>query len=142
MIIDANNIIIGRMATFAARKALLGEKVDIINCEKAIISGRKESVCYKYLYRARETGGPRKGPFVSRLPDRFVRRIVKGMLPLDKTRGREAYKRVMCYIGVPEEFKGKPTEKIYKADVSRLTTLKKVSIGEICRFMGGKWYDL
>ncbi len=38
MIIDANNMILGRLASFAAKKALLGEKIDVINCEKAVIS--------------------------------------------------------------------------------------------------------
>src|SRR4030042_6558254 len=99
MILDANNMILGRFASFAAKKALLGEKIDIINCEKAIITGDKKGVLHKYWYRARDMGGPRKGPFLSRMPDRFVRRIVKGMLPMNKTRGKEAYKRVMCYIG-------------------------------------------
>ncbi len=87
-------------------------------------------------------GGPRKGPFLSRLPDRFVRRIIKGMLPMNRARGRETYKRVMCYIGVPEEYKGKPVEKLPHADTSRLTTLKKVNVAEICKHMGGKWNDL
>jgi large subunit ribosomal protein L13 len=142
MIIDANDLIIGRLATFAAKKALLGEKIDIINCEKAVISGRKEDVLHKYWYRARDMGGPRKGPFIIRLPDRLVRRIVRGMLPMSKARGREAYKHVMCYIGVPEEFKGKPTEKVAGADAKKLTTLKTVSLGQICKYMGGKWYEV
>ena len=141
MIIDATDLIVGRLASFAAKKALLGEKIDIINCEKAVISGRKEDVLHKYWYRANDMGGPRKGPFIIRLPDRFVRRIVKGMLPMNKPRGREARKRVMCYIGVPEEFKNKATVKVPGADVSKLTLLKKVTIGEICRFIGGRWND-
>jgi large subunit ribosomal protein L13 len=141
MIIDATNMIAGRIASFAAKQALLGEKVDIINCEKAVISGRKEDVLHKYWYRGRDMGGPVKGPFLSRMPDRFVRRIVRGMIPLDRTRGKEAYKRVMCYIGVPEEFKGKAVEKIKGADAKKLTTLKTVSVSEICKHMGGRWYE-
>ena len=38
MIIDATELIVGRFATVAAKKALLGERIDIINCEKAIIT--------------------------------------------------------------------------------------------------------
>jgi large subunit ribosomal protein L13 len=142
MIIDANDMIVGRMASFAAKKALLGEKVDIINCEKAVITGNRDDVLHKYWYRARDMGGPRKGPFIIRLPDRFVRRIVKGMLPMNKPRGREAHKRVKGYIGVPEEFKDKPTVKVPGADVSKLNMLKRVNVGDICKHMGGKWNEL
>ena len=142
MIIDATNMILGRMLSFAAKQALLGQKVDITNCEKAVISGNKVDVFHKYWYRARDMGGPRKGPFMPRMPDRFVRKVVKGMLPLNIDRGKEAYKRMMCYIGVPEEFKGKPTVKVPGADVSKLTTLKKVSVGDICKFIGGKWNEV
>ena len=44
MIIDAKDMIVGRFATVAAKKALLGEKVDIINCESAIITGNKKNL--------------------------------------------------------------------------------------------------
>jgi len=141
MIIDATNMITGRMASFVAKQALLGEKVDIVNCEKAIIVGSKEGVFHKYWYRARDMGGPVKGPFPSRMPDRLLRRIIRGMLPMDTARGRSAFKRVMCYIGTLDEFKGKTTTKVPQADASRLTTLKTVTIGEICKFIGGKWNE-
>ena len=42
MIIDAKNLIVGRLSTFAAKKAMLGEKVDIVNCDLAVITGRKK----------------------------------------------------------------------------------------------------
>jgi large subunit ribosomal protein L13 len=141
MIIDAKDQIVGRMASFAAKKALLGEKIEIINCEKAIITGSRDDVLHKYWYRARDMGGPRKGPFIIRLPDRFVRRIVKGMLPMNKPRGREALKKVKGYIGVPDEFKDKPTVKVPGADASKLNMLKRVNVGDICKHMGGKWNE-
>ena len=61
---------------------------------------------------------------------------------MNKPRGREAHKRVMCYIGVPEEFKDKPTVKVAGADVSKLNMLKRVSVGDICKHMGGRWNEL
>jgi len=140
MLIDATNLIVGRLASFAAKKALLGERIDIINCEKAVISGRRAEVFARYKQR-RNRGVPRKGPFIPRIPDRFVRRIIRGMLPMDKLRGREAYKRVICHVGVPENFKGKAAETILSADAGRLITLKKVSVGDVCKFLGGKWYE-
>jgi large subunit ribosomal protein L13 len=140
MIIDAQDLIAGRLATVAAEKVLLGEKVDIINSEKAVISGKKEEVIAKYK-RVREMGVPRKGPFQPSLPDRFLRRIVKRMLPMAKPRGKEAFKNVMCYIGVPEQFKDKKAETIPKANAEKLPNLKKVTVGQICKSLGGNWND-
>lgn len=140
MIIDANNKIAGRIASYAAKQALLGEKIDVINCEKAILSGSKEVVFSKYKKR-KDMGSPRKGPFISRLPDRFMRRIIRGMLPMDRARGKEAFKRVMCHIGVPSELKGKPCTEIPGANADKLITMKKTTIGEVCKFLGGKWFE-
>lgn len=141
MLLDANNLIIGRLGTFVAKKALLGERIDIINCEKAVISGRKEEVFAKYKKR-RDMGTPRKGPFIPRMPDRFVKRMIRGMFPMQRTRGRQAYKRVICHISVPEKFKGKAAETVPKANADNLPTLKKVEVAEVCKFLGGKWYEV
>ena len=42
MIVDANNLVLGRLATVVAKKGLLGEKVDVINCENCRIIHNKE----------------------------------------------------------------------------------------------------
>ena len=47
MIIDATDLIVGRMGAFAAKKVLLGEKIDIVNCEKAAVSGSRENILAK-----------------------------------------------------------------------------------------------
>ena len=109
MIIDATDLILGRLAAFAAKKALLGEKVDVINCEKAIITGNPKTT-FAHFKRKFDMGAPLKGPYYPRMPDRIVRRVIRGMLPIRKTRGREAFDNVMCYIGVPEKLKDKTSE--------------------------------
>jgi len=141
MLIDANNLIVGRLGTFVAKKALLGERIDIINCEKAVMSGSKENVFAKYKQR-QDMGVPKKGPFIKRMPDRFMKRILKGMLPMTKPRGREAVKKIRCYIGVPEQFKGKAAETLPEANADKLPTLKKVTIAEICKFLGARWNEM
>ena len=141
MLIDATNLIVGRLGSFAAKKALLGERTDIINCEKAVISGTKEEVFAKYKQK-RDRGVPKKGPFIPRMPDKFVKRIIRGMLPMDKARGKEAYKKIICHIGVPDKFKDKAAETITKANADKLLTLKKVKVGDICRFLGAKWHEI
>ncbi len=135
--IDATNAIVGRVATYAAKQALLGNSVNILHCEKAIISGDPVVVRKKYLYRINEIGMPAKGPHLSRLPDRFVRRIVRGMLDYKQGRGKAAFERIMCYIDVPSNLNDKKLVKVAK-DVDGLPKLKYQTIGELCSWLGGK----
>ncbi len=136
MIIDAKNKIIGRIATFAAKQALLGNKVDIINCEQAVYTGDPVGVVAK-IKRNRDRGEPTHGPFVSRMPDRLVRRVIRGMLPWKLPRGREAFRLVMCHIGAPKEFTEKPVE-IQGADISKVPNLKYITVKNISKALGAK----
>ncbi len=135
--IDATNAIVGRLASYVAKQALLGSSVNIFNCEKAIITGRPDAVREKYYHRIFQTGQPNKGPFIIRMSDRFVRRIIRGMLEHKQGRGKAAFDRIMCYIGVPEDFKSKKLVKVAK-DASVLPKLKYQTIGELCISLGGK----
>ena len=137
MIIDATDQIVGRMATQVAKKALLGEHIDIINSEKAVISGKKEMVLQRYKQRVTR-GIPSKGPFFSLLPERFLKRIIRGMLPHKQEKGEKALKRIICHRGLPEKFKDQKTEPVKDASVSRLSTMDYISIGELCRLLGGE----
>ena len=135
MIIDASDMILGRLASYVAKKALLGEKVDIVNCEKAVLTGNKKSIFMEYKERMELGTRPTKGPFMPKMPDRFVRRCIRGMLPYKQEKGIKAFKRVMCYIGIPDEFKDKKTETIENCNVSKVPSLKYVYVNEICRSM-------
>ena len=42
LIIDAKEAVVGRVAAYAAKQAMLGKEVKVINAEKAIMSGSKE----------------------------------------------------------------------------------------------------
>lgn len=138
IVIDAKGQIVGRIAVVAAKQALLGNDVAIINSEFGVISGRKEQVLAKFKQR-QDRGVPRKGPFQPRMPDRFTRRIIRGMLPMDKARGKAAFKRVMCYIGVPKDLEGAERLVVPGSDANKLPTLNKVAVGEICKFLGAGW---
>ncbi len=137
MIIDAKDQVLGRLANFAAKKALLGENIDIINCEKAVITGSKPYILRKHK-RRKGLGQPTRGPFFPRRPDMFVRRVVRGMLPFKKERGKIAYSRIKCYIGAPEKLTGKIL-KPEKAHISKLTSLKYMYVEELCKLLGAKW---
>ncbi len=137
IVIDAQDLIVGRMATKAAKKALLGEEVVIVNCEQAVISGKKADIVAHYKNKFAR-GVHSHGPFFPRQPDRMVRRIVRGMLPWKRAKGREAFKRVMCYIGVPEEFKTMKIETMKEAHVNRLQTMRMMKVKELCSLMGAR----
>ena len=85
-VIDGTDLILGRMAAIVAKRSLLGEKIDIINCEKIIIAGDKKSVLEAYKIKAKR-GCPLKGPFFQKMPDRFTRRAIRGMLPYKQDKG-------------------------------------------------------
>ena len=39
IVIDATDLLLGRFAGYAAKQALLGKEIRVINCEKAVVSG-------------------------------------------------------------------------------------------------------
>ena len=130
MIIDAKHQIIGRVATFAAKKALLGEQVNIINCEQALITGNKSDIVAKYMQRIAR-GQPGQGPYISRRSDFLVKRLLRGMLPYKKTRGKAALSRIRCYTGTPEEIKGEAIT-VKGAEAGKLPNFNYMTIKQLC----------
>jgi large subunit ribosomal protein L13 len=129
-IIDADNAVLGRLASVVAKRLLNGEEIIIVNAEKAVIIGNKPYIIEKYKER-RDIGSVRKGPYYPRMPDRIVRRAVRGMLPMKKSHGKEAYRRLKVYMGIPRELQGKEFEVIEEAKNNKLEgfiTLKDLSI--------------
>ena len=100
LLMDAKNQILGRFCSQVAKKALLGERIVIINAKDAIISGTKRNIHEKYLEKLNisTATNPRRGPFWPRRPDTFMRNVIKKMLPTKKIRGKDALKRVHVYI--------------------------------------------
>jgi len=134
MIIDAECLSLGRIATKVAKTALLGEEVIVVNCENSLVKNFA-SFSKKYTKLTFEIGRPNKGPFIHRRPDFFVRRIIRGMLPYKTSRGVEAYKRIKCYIGFPEDIKG-DVEKVEAAETENVS--KYATIEKVCLRLGGK----
>jgi large subunit ribosomal protein L13 len=137
-IYNGEGMVLGRLAAVVAKDILLGEEVNVVNCEKIVISGRKEKVVANEKKRRDRKGYPLKSAKFSRLPDRFVRRSIRGMVPWKQARGKEAFKRVMCYIGMPEVLADKELIVVNNASMKKLPTLKYVTVGEICKSLGGK----
>lgn len=135
MIIDAKDAVLGRLGTYVAKQALLGNKVDVINCEESLVSGRKQATLAEYTRRI-DRKAPGKGPFLYRRPDMFVKRTIRGMLPYKRARGRDAFKNIKCHIGVPEALKNEKPVRIDPG--SERLGAEYLKVKDICRAIGGK----
>ena len=137
MIIDAKDTILGRLGTFAAKQLLMGNKVDIINCEECVISGKKQAIMEIYI-RKLHRKAPTKAPYFYRRPDALVKRTVRGMLPFKRARGRDVFKNIKCHIGVPEGLKNEKPVRVESAGSSEKLGADYLKVKEICRAIGGK----
>ena len=140
LIIDASNLILGRMASIVAKKLLEGYKVVIVNAEKAVVSGKPKMVIasYQLMLRVKTLRNPYKwGVRRPRTPDRIVRSAIRGMLPKNTPKGTRALRNLKVFIGVPEEYANKEKITIPEADVSGLKG-KYITVGEIAKHMGWK----
>jgi large subunit ribosomal protein L13 len=133
-IINAEGLIIGRMASIVAKRILNGEEITIVNAEKAVISGKRKSRVME-AKEFLEVGAPRRGPFHYKRPDRIVRRTVRGMVPYRQPRGKQAYKRLKVFIGIPAELKDQKMETLENVKAEKLTC-PYFTVGEFAKEMG------
>ena len=122
VLLDAKNQILGRLASYVAKHALSGDRIIVLNAEKAVISGRRKNIVEEAKRRleTRTLANQTTAPVHQRRPDLYFRRVVRGMLPWEKAKGKAAFHRVMVYIGVPEEYSNKEAVKVPGADASKL----------------------
>jgi large subunit ribosomal protein L13 len=133
-IINADGLILGRMASIIAKRLLKGEKIAVVNAEKAIISGKRKSKV-REAKEFLEVGHPGKGPMHPRRPDRILRRTIRGMLPYKQPKGKQAYKRLRVFIGIPDELKNREMETIEEAQAKKLTC-PYLTLGELAKEIG------
>lgn len=131
IIINGEGCIAGRVASFVAKKALQGNKIIIVNCNKIVILGKKKNILENYQKKFSRGRDPQKGPHFHRVSDKIMRRIVRGMLPWTKTKGREAFRKVHCFKDIPEKYKGKEMVVVAKADA-----INFLSLGKLCKLIG------
>ncbi len=137
MIINAENMILGRLATFVAKEALKGEKINVINVEKAIVTGKPKDILTRYQQKY-DRGHAIAGPFFPKHPERIVKRTIRGMLPYKQEKGKKAFKNIKCYIGLPKEFEGQKAETIEKASIKNIKKTKFLTIKEISKHLGSR----
>ncbi len=133
-VIDGTDKIFGRLASRVAKKLVTGEEVHLINAEKLIIVGNPAEICQRYLTKRglRHKGTPERSPVWPRIPHMLVKKMIKGMLPHENSRGREALKRLRVYTGNPKKLEA--AAKIEGADFDGIS--KHVTIQELCKSIG------
>lgn len=135
-VIDGSEHIMGRLATHIAKQLLDGEEVIVVNAENIVITGGREQILADYKQRRdRGVAGPNRfGPYYPRMPDRLFKRTVRGMVPFNQPRGRDAIKLLKVYMGVPKELEGTQFIKIEKA-LDRGAT-RKMRLGDVATWLG------
>ena len=131
-VIDADGLVVGRLSTHVAKRLLQGEEIAVVNAEKAIITGERYAILGEFQAR-RARGSERKGPYYPKMPDRILRRAIRGMLPQKHSRGRNALHRLEVYIGIPARLESAKPETI--PDAKKLP-LRFMQLGELSKILG------
>ena len=143
---DASGKILGRLASqvakemISARKSGSQQRVIIINAEGAIVSGAKSKVFKDYRAKY-NLNHARKGPFFPRMPDKIIKRTVRGMLPYQKnSSGRGALKDLRVMIGTPANLSGEELPEDHQwgdtGNIDRSPPNKFVRLGDISSHLG------
>jgi len=138
VVINAEGLVAGRLASVVAKRLLRGERIVIVNAEKAIIIGKRKEIVRRFKRRLawRTYYNPEKrGPKLPKRPDLLLKRMVRGMLPWKKPRGREAYRRLRVYMGIPPEYKGASYEDVPEAR-KEFIKLETITLEELAREIG------
>jgi len=131
-VIDAENVVLGRLATEVAtllrgkHKPTYAPHVDtgdfviIVNAEKVALTGNKREQKFAYRHSG-YPGGLRKrsfGELLDTRPDRLLEKVVKGMLPKNKL-GRAQGKKLKVYAGSDHPHTAQQPKPFEIAKVSR-----------------------
>ena len=128
-IIDGKNAVMGRLASYAAKQALKGEEIVILNCNEVIITGNRKSIKEEFLRRRKIGGSSQKGPLLSKSSEKLVKKVIRGMLPDHRWGvGKAALGRIRCYNAVPKEFENEK-----KISAGREKGVKFVKVEDIMR---------
>ncbi len=132
---DAEDKILGRLASQVASELLDGEEIRVVNADKIFIVGNKKNILEDYE-KKRARGKQINAPIFPRRPERIFKRTVRGMLPRKKARGRKAFKRLRAYIGIPSELDG---AEIIEPDVKGSEGKLGITLGDVSKHLGAKF---
>lgn len=130
IVIDGKNAILGRLASYAAKQALLGKEIIVVNCDGIVVSGRPRMVIGEYNEIRKKGGSSLRGPYFPKQPENLLKRTIRGMLSYKQGRGEDALKRIKCFGGTPQEYKDLKKIVAGKEKSVKTMTLKELE-GEI-----------
>lgn len=139
IVVDAANCIVGRMCSHVSKLLLQGNRVAIVNAEKAMLSGNRYKTIslYKEHLEINSVTNPIHGPFHPRRPDTILTKMVRGMVPKSKASGIEAFKRLRVYIGIPEELKNIEQESFNDSMITKPASYY-ITVGDVAKQIGWK----
>jgi len=132
-VIDAEDVVLGRLATQAAtllrgkHKPTYAPHVDtgdfvvIINAEKVALTGNKRTQAFVYRHSG-FPGGLRKrsfGEMLDKQPDRLLEQTIKGMLPHNRL-GRAMASKLKVYAGPVHPHQAQSPQPFVIADKSKV----------------------
>jgi large subunit ribosomal protein L13 len=127
IIIDSSGGSFGRICSYAAKQALEDNEVIVLNSEKAVISGNKKEIINRHRELKQKGGHSQKGPKYIKIAYKILKRGIRGMLPDHRRgQGKEAFLKIKCYNGIPEEFKEMEMKKIQGPKHNKYISLKEL----------------
>ena len=139
MIVNAEGLVAGRLASKVAKAAINGEEVIVINAEKVVLVGKKTAIMPKFQQRVEASvkSNPHYGPKYDRIPSKMLRRMIKGMLPNKSRTAETLLKQVSIYNSTTD-----------KVDITKAITMEDIKCNEkhdfmlledVAKALGGKW---
>ena len=135
-LVNAEGLIVGRMCSKVAKRLLNGKKSSFLTLKKPCSRQKKSKLLEAHIFL--EVGAPERGPFHYRRPDRFLRKVVRGMVPFKQPKGKNAYKRLKVFMGIPLELKDKEMITFTEASSANLKG-PHFTLGEMVKEIG--WND-
>lgn len=132
-VIDGKDNILGRLSSVVAERIMDGEEIVIVNADAVVITGAREMVFSEFKAKV-DRGQIRKGPYYPRRADLLLKRTIRGMIPFNKSSGRDAYRRVHTFVGVPAQFAD--VEKERNENALKARTGKYTTLGAVAKYLG------
>jgi len=125
--INGKGATLGRLASYVAKETLKGNEVNVVNCDQVIITGNRKTTEREFSEKRSRFGHSQKGPKHPATSEKIVKRAIRGMLPnYREGRGRIAYKKIRCYVGIPKE--------LADAEITEIASDKKIKFNKVSEF--------
>lgn len=132
VVVDATDAVVGRLAVAVVKELKKGEKVQVVNLEKAIITGTPDQIIEFYKTRV-DKGERYHGPFFPKRPDGIFKRALRGMVAYKRKSGREMMANLRVYSSTPKTINMDDAKKLGV----KVIRSKYITLGELSKRLGG-----